>query len=199
MVIGFIRINSLPRLLRSMPFFLLITLFVECVTPLKLIHFHGINHWLFNIFTPIEFLYYGYLFYHIIESPSKKVIIPLVFALFLLFTTINMFYIQGTKYFHTIPYRVGAVITITLCFFYFRQLMRSKGYINLVRNPFFWISTGLLFFYLGFFFYFSAFDYIGYDKLRVNMSLWSIISSTLNVLLYSNFLIALLCQPRQVK
>jgi hypothetical protein len=199
MLIGFVRIKTLPVLLKSFPFFLFITLFVECVTPLKLIRFHGTNHWFFNIFTTLEFIYYGYLFYHIIDAPAKRKVMPLVFLLFILFTIINIFYIQGQGRFHTISYRVGAIVMIVLCFYYFRQLTRLTGYINLLQNPYFWISTGILFFYLGFFFYFSAFDYIVYNKLPFNLSLWMIISNTLNVLLYSSFVIALLCPGKKIK
>ena len=116
--------------------------------------------------------------------------------IFLVFTFINIFYIQGFRKFHTISYRVGAIMVVTWCYLYFRQLMQSSEQIILIKNPFFWISSGLLIFYPGFFFYFSAFDYIVYRKIKYSGELFTIISNTVNILLYSFFVIALLCPKK---
>ena len=196
LILSIVNFRRLPAELKLFPAFLLLTLFVECVTPLKLIRFHGSNHWFFNIFTTIEFLYYSYIFYQVLHGRLKKMILPVTLG-FLGFTIVNIYFIQGVKKFHTISYRVGAVMIIIWCFSYFRQLMQSEGYIKLVRNPMFWISTGLLFFYLGFFFYFSAFDYIVYNKVKFNLELWLVISISLNTLLYGCFAIAMAC-PRKI-
>lgn len=195
-IIAFVRFRRLESLLRTLSFFLLLTFLVECATPLRLIRFHGNNSWFFNIFTTIEFLYYSFIFYQLFQSRSLKKGVAITTGLFLIFTCINILFIQGFKKFHTISYRVGAVMIIVWCCLYFRQLMQSSEYIVLARNPYFWISTGLLFFYLGFFFYFSAFDYIVYRKVKFSLALFNVISDTLNILLYSCFVIALLCPKK---
>jgi len=195
-ILGFFRINQLNGLVKTVPFFLLLTLFVECATPLHLIHFRGNNSWFFNIFTTIEFLYYSFIFYKLFQPTFLKKLVAKTTSVFLFFTCINIFFIQGFRKFHTVSYRAGAVMVVVWCCLYFRQLMESSAYIILVKNPYFWISIGLLFFYLGFFFYFSAFDYIVYKKVKFSLALFNIISDTLNILLYSCFVIALLC-PRK--
>ena len=196
MVIGFIRFARLEPILKTLPFFLLLTIFVEYSTPLRLIRFHGNNSWFFNIFTTIEFLYYSFIFYHILRQASLKKVVAITATAFLIFTTINIMFIEGFKRFHTISYRVGAIMIAIWCYLYFRQLLQSKEHIILFRNPFFWMSTGLLFFYLGFFFYFSAHAYLVSRKIEYSRELFTIISNTLNTLLYSSFVIALLC-PRK--
>ena len=198
-VVGFIRYSNLIRVLKTLPFFLLLTLLAEIATPLKLIRFHGNNAWFFNLFTTFEFLYYCFIFYSILESYSQKKILLFSGVAFFILAGVNIFFIQGFYKFHTISYRLGAVMIIVWCFLYFRQLLRSSEYIVLLRNPYFWISTGLLFFYLGFFFYFSAFDYIVYKKISFNRELWIVISNILNILLYSCFLIALICQRKNLR
>jgi hypothetical protein len=196
-IVGFIRLNRLERLLKSLPFFLLLTLFVECATPLHLIHFHGNNSWWFNIFTTLEFLYYSFVFYHLLQSKSLKKTVILITAVILIFACINIFLIQGFYNFHTHSYRVGALMVVTWCLLYFRHLMQSSDHIDLAKDPFFWMCTGLLFFYLVFFCYWSAFDNflkMGFDK--IDQELWDILRGPLNFLLYSCFVIALLC-PRK--
>src|SRR5215204_156256 len=90
-LIGFIRFLWLDPVLKSLPFFLLLTLFVELATPLHLIRFHGNNNWFFNIFTTIEFLFYSFVFYHLIQSTSLKKTVAITAVLFLVFTWINIF------------------------------------------------------------------------------------------------------------
>jgi len=141
-------------------------------------------------------LYYSFIFCNILQKPSLKKAVIITAIIFSIFACINVFLIQGFYRFHTISYRVGAVMIVVWCFLYFRQLMHSSERIILIKNSFFWMSTGLLFFYLGFFFYFSAFDYIVYKKIKFSKDLWNIISETLNILLYSCFVIALIC-PRK--
>lgn len=194
---GFIRLTRLEALLRTLPFFLLVTLFAECAGPLRLLHFHGNNHLFFNVFTIIEFVYYSWLFSRVLYRKKEKVLIIATLVGFLLFAFFNIVFVQGIGRFHTISYRVGALMVATWCFLYFRQLVRGRGPIRPVADPFFWISVGLMFFYLGFFFYFSAFDYIVYNHVAFHERLWSIISNTLNTLLYSCFTIALLCRARR--
>ena len=197
--IGFIRFNKILPVLRYFPFFLLLTLCIESLCSLEIIRFRGNNHPLFNVFTTIEFLYYSYLFYSVIDLPARKKLIKWITVFFLLFTFFNFCFIQGFKTFHTISYRVGAIMIAVWCFFYFKQLMRREYVIKPWREAFFWISTGLLFFYLGFFFYFCAFDYIVYTDAAFNEQLFSIISNTLNTLLYCCFSIALLCPGKTMK
>src|SRR5258706_12184834 len=102
MIIGFIRFNREEPLLKTLPFFLLLTIFVECTTPFHLIHFHGNNSWFFNIFTTLEFLYYSFIFYKILERLSVKKIVLSTAIVFLVFTCINIFFIHGFRRFITI-------------------------------------------------------------------------------------------------
>lgn len=194
---GFIRSARLGTVLRTLPFFLLLTLFAECAGPLHLLRFHGNNHLFFNVFTAVEFVYYSWMFSRVLYRKKEKRLVAATLAGFILFTACNIVFIQGTGRFHTISYRVGALMIATWCFLYFRQLVRGRGPIRPVADPFFWISAGLMFFYLGFFFYFNAFDYIVYNHVAFHEQLWSIISNTLNTLLYSCFTIALLCPARR--
>lgn len=197
MLIGFIRFKRLKPVLKTLPCFLLLTLFVECANAFHLLPFlHYSNHWYFNIFSTVEFLYYSFIFYQILEKTPLKKMIATIVVIFFVFTCINIFFIGSFYRFNTISYRAGAVMVVVWCLLYFRQLMQSTEQIILARNPFFWISTGLLFFYLGFFFIFCAFDYIAYKNIKYNGELWNIISDTLNFLLYSCFVIALICQEK---
>lgn len=171
--------------------FLAITLIVETAGYFQLVSINGSNHWWYNIYTALEFLFFSLVFYEVIEKKATKRTIKFSATLFLLCFLINIFWIQGWNHFHTITYRAGSLIIICWCFFYFRELMKSETLKTPLYSPMFWISTGLLFFYAGFFFYINAFDFIAYTKIKEYISLFRFFSNFLNVFLYSFILIGI--------
>jgi len=189
-IIRFRKLNTLPRLFVP---FLLLSIFVELATPLQLLPFRGGNHWFFNLFTTVEFLFLGFVYYKALHATGQKRFVLYSLAAGILFTIINFIFIQGFWTFHTISYRIFSLAIITWCLMYFRQLMQTEEEVFLLKNPMFWLSTGLFFFCLGLFFYMTAFDYIVYNNVSYNGRLWEIISDAFNWLLYVCFLIAFLC------
>jgi hypothetical protein len=200
-VIGIIRFPQIKlKAIQVLIILLLLTVIAETLPSFKLIQIVKINdsnHWFYNIFTVIEFLLYTYIFSLAITNAKIKSIMRWSIPTFLIVAAINIFFIQKFYKFHTISYRIGAVMIVIWCYLYFRQLLQLEEDIVLAKNPMFWVSTGLLFFYLGFFVYMSAFDVIVYKNLSYNKDLWHGISYSLNTLLYCCFLIALLCPPRR--
>ena len=144
----------------------------------------GRNHWWYNLYTLYEFIFYIIIFRHLFENEKLKKACNVIGILYSAIFIINITFIQGWNHFHTYTYRLGSIVIIALCFFYFRQVMNSEISQNPLSIPFFWIATGLLFFYLGFFFYISAFDFIAYAKAREYARLFRFISNFLNIFLY---------------
>jgi hypothetical protein len=180
-----------PPILRWFVPFLALTLMVE-VTGLITSRRNMHNLWMFNFFTCIEFLFYSYLYSTLLEQRKWVKVIRYSMIVYPVLFLINIFFIEGFLKFHTITYRIGSVMVVFWCYLYFRQLMLSPGYTSLFRNPIFWISTGLLFFYTGFFFYMSAAFILLYT--HPDRIFWQALSDTLNTLLYGSFLIAFLCR-----
>lgn len=197
-IVGLIRFSRLsPPYIRLLIPFLFLTIFSELATPLRIINFGDSNHWFFNIYILIEFLFFSFIFYKTFQNKRNKKIVILLLVIGMVLYVLNIILIQGFFKFHTISYRVFSLIFITWCLSYFKELLNSENEMVLLRNPMFWISTGLFFFSLGLFFYMNAFDYIVYYKIDYNNKLWKIIITSFNYLLYSFFTIALLCQKRK--
>jgi hypothetical protein len=187
-----------PAVLKWFVPFLTLTLIVE-ITGLITSRMNLKNLWMFNFFTCLEFLFYSYFYSKVLENPKWVRIIRVCMVIYPVLFLANIFWIEGFLRFHTITYRIGSVMIVTWCYLYFRQLMGSPGYISVFRNPVFWISTGLLFFYTGFFFYMSAGYILLYAQLSISRIVWNAISDTLNTLLYTSYLIAFLCQATKKK
>jgi len=190
--IGIFRYQRIhPPLLKWFVPFLGLTLAVEIVGLItSRMNLH--NLWMFNFFTCLEFEFYSYIYSRLLEDGRWLRIIRYSMIAFPVLFLVNIYVVEGFYRFHTITYRIGSVMIVCWCYLYFRQLMRSPGYESIFRNPFFWVSTGLLFFYTGFFFYMSAAFILLYA--RVDRIVWDAISGTLNIILYGCFLISFLCQ-----
>ena len=193
-IVGALRFRSLqPKPVRWLVPFLSATLVAE-VAGLIMVRMSIQDLWIFNLFTCGEFVFYSFFYLNVLENQRVKKIIRYAIGFYLLLFLINIFWIEGFYRFHTITYRIGSVMIVVWAYLYFRQLMRSSAYSPVLRNPIFWISTGLLFFYTGFFFYMTAFNILLKAKVSTNAYVWYIISDTLNALLYTCFLISFVCQ-----
>lgn len=164
--------------------FLAITLGSEICSLMTFLKIDGRNHWWYNLYTLFEFIFYIIVFRRAFENKGLKKACTVAIILYSFTFFINVFFIQGWNHFHTYTYRLGSITIITLCFLYFRQIMKSETATNPIDIPLFWISTGLLFFYFGFFIYISAFDFIAYSKIKEYAKLFKFISNFLNIFLY---------------
>jgi hypothetical protein len=98
--------------------------------------------------------------------------------------------------FHTVTYSLGCIIIVALSIYYFFELFQRTSAVNLLRQPAFWICSGLLFYYT------CTFPLYGFNNI-VTSSLPNpviqnlfIVFQLLDVLLYLSFTIAFLCRLR---
>jgi hypothetical protein len=157
------------------------------------------NHWLANIVTIIEISFFSALYFNYIKSEKTKKIILWGFLIYLAGLIINFSFIQSFSKFNTITYRIGSLLIVTWVLLYFKELMADISDQPLIRQPMFWISVGLLFFYLGFFFYLSAFDFVADNSITKYKQLYKIIRYTIIIQLYLLFSIGFLCTPKRKK
>lgn len=110
-----------------------------------------------NIIIPLEFLFFFWLFYKN-GSPRKMVILGVVLYILCFFIEIWMNQ-QGNKfYFLSFSYSIGNIILLILIFQYFIQLSNSDRILHFFHERMFWVSLGLLLFWLGTFPYYGLFN-----------------------------------------
>lgn len=180
-----------PQWLRFFFYFLLITFIVDIGAALYSGYFKQSNHFIANIYLPISFTCYFLLFYKALETKKIKTIVFGCFIIYLLFVFYDIFFINGFYYFNSYSYSVGSILILLCCLLYLMWLFSSDSLINYFRIPMFWIATGLLFYFVGNLVQMSLFRYI--LSLDPGGTIYSVISVTLNVLLYGAVTIAFLC------
>ena len=172
--------------------FLFLTIAVEC-TGAWFVSKSIRNYWLYNVFTTIEFVFYSYLFYlHLKKTVFKKIVVWFI-PVFVLLVILNILFKQGfNKTFNTYTFLLGSFFIVILCCCYFYESVLPENIDQqLSKQPFFWISSGLLIFYLGSVIINALFEYLRSNDLQAQgVKIYGIINHSLNVILYGSFCIA---------
>ena len=148
---------------------------------------------LYNIFTSFEFLFYSFLFYLNFKRTVFKRAALFFIPIYILIVITNLSFIQGlNKTFHSYTFLLGSFFIVVFCCCYFYEsVLPDQIDQQLSKQPFFWICSGLLIFYLGSVIINALFEYlVSNDLQQEGKRIYNIINRSLNVILYSTFCIA---------
>jgi hypothetical protein len=112
----------------------------------------------------------------------------------------NIVLFQRIHTFHTITYSLGGLFVVALSVFYFFELFQRPQSVNLIRNPDFWICSGLLFYFSCSFPIYGMANTLTLTKMPLFiLNNLNAITNVLDILLYTSFTIAFLCRLRTKK
>ncbi len=174
------------------PFFLLLSGIVEFIGSRLSATYYNTNL-LYNLFSLFEFLFYLLCFVCIFTGQRTKRTLLIIGFFYLALTLLNIFFYQGKDEFHTYTYMLGCILIVVFSAVYFNFLFRFPENNKLTKNPFFWIVTGLLFFYTCSFTLMGLSNFIT-RKFQYYTNLLFLVQDVLNVLLYTLFSIGCLCK-----
>ena len=186
--------NNTPRYLKLYPIFLLLTV-VEELFGLYLAQRTGSNTILYNFYNIIQFGFYFFVLKEIVANPKIKRLILLILYTFVVFAVINIVFIQKVKNWNSVSYAFGSLITVALVIYYFFELFKQPKATNLIRDPAFWICTGLLFFFCCSFPFFGLANLLTKAPAIIIRNLQGILT-LINISLYLLITIAFLCRLR---
>jgi len=182
--------------IRYFPLFLFIVCTQEAVSDYRQSIGNPNNLFYYNPYSILVCCYYFLTIYWIIHSKRVKRIIIYILILYPIAAAVNILFIQKADSFHTITYSIGGLIIVALCIYYFFELFQITPTMNLLRQPAFWICSGLLFYYS------CTFPLYGFNNIVTASVPLPIIRNLifvfqiLEVLLYLSFTIAFLCRLR---
>jgi hypothetical protein len=156
---------------------------------------------MYNVFFTVEFVFYSFIFYLHFKRKLFRQIALVFIPVVVVFAVANMLFGQGLgKVFNTYTSLLGSFfIVLFCCFFFYESIQPEQIDDQLSKQPFFWISSGLLIFYLGSVIINALFEYLRtYSLQNPGIRIYSNIIHFLNVILYSSFCIAFyLCPDRK--
>ncbi|HMJ46124.1 MAG TPA: hypothetical protein VK498_02280 [Ferruginibacter sp.] len=159
---------------------------------------HEPNAWLYNLTIPLEYLFYGLIIGSLCLTASYKKIIFYSMALFAVWVPVNILFIQGFAFPNTHTYKIGCSLMIFFCFLGLLDLLKNDAHTTLLKNPLFWICTGVLFFNAGEFTSFFLFDRFlknGWEIAKV----FALVNNNMIYVLYTCISIAILCSNKWKK
>lgn len=177
--------NGLTLPLKLLLIFLCYTLANELIV----FFIKGSNHWLYNIYYYIRFPLLSAIYLQLLVTPVlKKIIIGFLLSLPVWFA-LSYYQVGGIHKLHTATLLAGSVAIVFMSTSYLYELLRYPNEGSLFQKPFFWISTGLLFYFLGIIPYMGSINYLVKNHMALAMQLYNIID-ILNLVMYTLFVVA---------
>lgn len=184
-----------PKWMRLFTWFMLFSEIVSILGYQYSDTFKTSNHFIFNLYLPIQFIFFFAIFFKSFQSKQLKkltVALSIAFLIFAILSFLSVFKKDGFYVFNSTVYLIGSLLTILLCLLFFVSLFKSEGIINYFQIPMFWIATGLLFYFVGNSVYLGVIDYIIAHNLDKEGAIYRFITFTLSLLLYTLFTIGFL-------
>lgn len=125
---------------------------------------HLQNHFLFNILSYIDIIFWGFFYYSILDKTvTKRVTIFLVTVTLIL--TLWSHFGTGRDFnrMDSFALSVGSISLIAMSLLFFYQLLNSLEIRNIFIYPFFWINVAVLIYFSGSFFSFIFAEYIAFS------------------------------------
>ncbi len=153
------------------------------------------NLWIYNAFLVIRHILYLSFFYFVLDSPALKKMIRWSIIPFLVVGLLNYFFIEKPHTVNNYAFITSNILIVLLSLASFNQLLKNKRLIRLSADPLTWISLGTLIYHSASLPIFIYFNYLlnGYFSL---MDTFLFINDSLNIIMYTLFLIAYLCTPQ---
>lgn len=184
-----------PGYLTFFPFFLLINVIVESISVYLVLH-QKYNIFLLNPFTVLSICFYLFTLRGIIHNMRVKKILLYLVLIYPVVAFFNIFFLQKAAVFHTMSYSLGCLLIIAFSIYYFYELFQLTGTVNLLRQPAFWICTGLLLYFACSFPLYGFNSFLNTSQSPVLVRNLILLFNLLDVFLYSSFTIAFLCRLR---
>lgn len=156
------------------------------------LHVHYNTH-LYNIFALVEYTGYSCYYLALAKSKWEKNIIKAFLVLFPVVWYILVIKVFGLLWWNGYIQVIGSLFIAYQSMYYYCRVLLSDEVIHLNKTPEFWIATGMIFFYSCNLPYFGALNYLMLNHMELAVQLISVLR-VLNIVMYSLFIYAFLCQ-----
>lgn len=121
---------------------------------------HTNNLVYYNVYTIVEFIFLGFFFQDLFSSRRVKILVLGLILVFTGFAICNLFFIEGISNYNSYSLAIESILCIGLSLFYFLEMFKELKIPRLEKSPYFWINTGILFYFSGNLFLFTFSHYL---------------------------------------
>lgn len=175
------------------PFLFSVTTY-QLIIQLRLISSTHFETWSYNLFTSIEFIFYTLILHGLLKKREHKSFLYYAIIFTLSCTLVYIIMLKKYNSLNTYIFSLQAFVMITACcMYYFYKVRNARNEVLILKDPTFWLYTGLLFYYLGEFLFFASYAFIPYKGSTDYLMLYSIVINVSNIILYSCLIKLFLC------
>ena len=178
---------------RWFPFYLAFIVLSEFIgTYTSKHHMEHLNKLFFNYLEiPTEFLFFFWLFYQSFKEASYKRLPVICAGIYIFSWLFDLFvlrvYFSGQRFwFDSLSSTMGNLLLLILILRYFIQLVTTNEILSFRSDMLFWVSTGLLLFYLGTFPFFGLYNVFARGDQDLFLT-YKYVMFVLNSLMYLSF------------
>lgn len=154
------------------------------------------NLFLLPIYSIGELWLLALVYRQTLESPAFTRVMPWLVGGFTAYAVVDS-WLAGVMEFRPWQQVLQSVLILWLPGLYFRKLLNELQVVSLLREPMFWVSTGLLIYFSGYLLIALFSDYLLYHySWELNMNVWTI-NSLLFIILYFCYCRALWLTPQK--
>ncbi len=150
-----------------------------------------LNYLANNLIRLNEFIFIGWFYSQLIKSTKTLKRFKILYWILIVVSVSNILFIQGFYELNSYTIILGSCISVYYIFEYFKEMIQHTQSINLLQNPFFWISIGYLFLFIGLFILVCFGAYFKYlNDFDSFLPIWYLFNNLIFTILYSCLLIA---------
>jgi hypothetical protein len=180
--------------LKYFSYYLIYVLSSEIFADFMIIIYKQKPFYVYNFYTIMTVLFYFIFYKQLFQKPINKKIMNVFFVIFLLFTIVE-FTIFKTSFlnsFSTYNFILGAILLIITVILFLIEIINNEDIIFKIKKALvFWISIGVLLFYVGSLPIFITGEFLGYkgifDKILIG----------LNIIMYGSFILGFLWSDKK--
>ena len=146
------------------------------------------NFIIYNVYMIVSFLFYLYWFQRVLKNKKFVYILTVFFMVFALYSIVTEDAFVALFQF---AFVAGIMCIITLTLYYFVKALKSEQITAFLKDPKFWIVTGLFLFHLGFLP--TLLLMLKLDMLSVR---YYLVITSLNIVLYGCYIKAFACTKK---
>ena len=144
------------------------------------------NHWIQHIYTPVEYLVLGVIYYYSLRGRPVKLGVLASIACVGIVCVLSMTLAEDITQMNTTPRMIAGAMLVALAVLYFYQSAKQPNFIYLDRDPMFVLSSGIIVYQAGTAMAFSMFNAAlaeSYDAARICISIIVVLNILFRVIL----------------
>lgn len=159
-----------------------------------LLNMPEVNFYFYSYFViPVEFLFFFWLFHQAFKNTNHRSMPKVAAMIYATCLVLDIIYFRNhIMFYYSLSYTVGNILLLVLILNFFIQLVNSDKVLHFRQNILFWVSVGLLLYYLGSCPYYGLRNVLVYKYRDLNIY-YSVFVYILNCLMYLTFAVSFIC------